>query len=66
MKRADAERELGSGKNSKEIEASKIFGELPHGGGVPVTENLSEKIAAARKRVGLGRQSAQEDLPIAP
>lgn len=51
MKRTEAERELNSGKNPKEIEASKIFGELPQGGGVPVTENLSEKIEAARKRV---------------
>ena len=51
MTRAEAERELNSGKNPKEIEASKIFGELPHGGGVPVTENLLEKIEAARKRL---------------
>ena len=50
MTRAEAERGLSSGKNPKEIEASKIFGELPQGGGVPVTETLAEQMEAARKR----------------
>ncbi len=65
MTRAETERELNSGKNPKEIEASKIFGELPQGVEIPSTENLAEELEAARKRVGVGRQSAQQDLSTA-
>ena len=66
MKQTEAERELSSGKNPKEIEASKVFGELPQGVEIPGTAKLSEKIEAARKRVGRGHQSAQEELPTGP
>ncbi len=58
MKQTDAERELDSQEAEKL--ARTILGlEIP-----PSTENLAEKIEAARKRVG--RQSAQQVLPTAP
>ncbi len=68
MTTAEAERELSSDKNPKEIEmfADSVFGELPRGVEIPGTENLAEKIEAARKRVSQEHQSAQEDLPTAP
>ena len=48
-KQTDAEQEL----RSQEIErfARSVFGEFPQRGGVPVTENLAEELAAARKRM---------------
>ena len=58
MTTAEAEREL----SSQEKLARTILGlEIPTS-----TENLAEELEAARKRVGLGHQSAQVDLPTAP
>ena len=67
MTRTEAERELSSGMTPKEIEAfaDSVFGELPQGVEIPGTEDLAEKLEAARKRVGQGRRSAQRGLPPA-
>ena len=48
MTRAEAERELSSGKTPKEIE---LFAESVFGVEIPSTENLAEELEAARKRV---------------